>query len=217
MTFSKEQAEQIKTQLIQQIQKTLPEGQRETIIEQIKNFNEEQLEQFLKQNNIQLGGENKEQQLENQKPIFQQIIEGELPSFKIAENNNAIAILEINPLSKGHSIIIPKKQVTTEKIPKSAMTLAQKIAKKIKIKLKSEDIKIETSSLQDYAFINIIPTYKDGKLEKKKVEETELIKLQKKLETKKRSTRPKKQENFSTEQLKKELSKLPKVPDFRIP
>ena len=214
MAFSKEQAEAIKTQLIQQIQKTLPEGEREAIIKQIKELNEEQLEQFLKQNNIQFSNQQPSPTSDQpQKPIFQSIIEGDLPSYKIAENNKAIAILEINPLSKGHSIILPKKQTTTEKIPKSALTLAQKIAKKIKTKLKPEDIKIETSSLQDYPMINIIPLYKDKKLEKKKADEKELEELKNKLETKKREKRTAKNSSKST---KKSSSNLPEI-SFRIP
>jgi histidine triad (HIT) family protein len=194
MTISKDQAEQIKKQLIQQIERTLPEGQREAIVSQIESFNEEQLEQFLKQNNIKLS-----EKPSSEKTVFEQIVTGELPSYKIDENSKSIAILELNPLSKGHSLILPKQKLTIEKIPKSALSLSQKIAKKIKKKLKPEDIKIETSSFQDYAFINVIPIYKESKLEKRKAEEAELSELQKKLEQKKRGKRiktPKKKDNL---------------------
>jgi len=54
------------------------------------------------------------------------------PSYKIAENKKAIAILEINPLSKGHSIVLPLEHLKTEKLPKSVLGLAQKIAKNSK-------------------------------------------------------------------------------------
>src|SRR3989344_4183245 len=98
-----------------------------------------------------------EQSAEIKKQILQQV--EQLPQEnkeEIKENIKSIALLEINPLSKRHSIVLPKQQTTTEKIPKSAMTLAQKIAKKIKTKLKPDDIKIETSSFQNYPMINII-------------------------------------------------------------
>jgi histidine triad (HIT) family protein len=43
--------------------------------------------------------------------IFTRIIEGEIPSYKIAENENFIAILDAFPLVKGHVLVIPKKEV----------------------------------------------------------------------------------------------------------
>jgi len=192
MTFTQEQAEQIKKQLLEQVEQ-LPQENKEQIKEYIKKLDEQGLEEFLKQNKIQLSNsDSQEPKLTSQtpeKPVFQSIIEQETPCYKLAENSKAIAILEINPLSKGHCIVLPKQKTTIEKLPKSSLTLAQKIAKKIKTKLKPEDIKIETFSFQDYPAINIIPIYKDVPLKKEKLEENELKKLQKKLETKKRSPR----------------------------
>ncbi len=43
--------------------------------------------------------------------IFTKIIKGEIPSYKIAENDSFFAFLDINPNAKGHSLVIPKKQV----------------------------------------------------------------------------------------------------------
>ena len=43
--------------------------------------------------------------------IFSRIIAGEIPSYKIAEDENFYAFLDINPLTKGHTLIIPKKEV----------------------------------------------------------------------------------------------------------
>lgn len=40
--------------------------------------------------------------------IFTKIIKGEIPSYKVAENNDFIAILDINPTAKGHTLVIPK-------------------------------------------------------------------------------------------------------------
>lgn len=43
--------------------------------------------------------------------IFTKIINGEIPSYKIAEDNDNYAFLDINPNSKGHTLCIPKKEV----------------------------------------------------------------------------------------------------------
>lgn len=43
--------------------------------------------------------------------IFTKIINGEIPSYKIAENDKFYAFLDINPLVKGHSLVVPKKEV----------------------------------------------------------------------------------------------------------
>lgn len=42
--------------------------------------------------------------------IFTKIIHGEIPSFKIAEDENHFAFLDINPLAKGHTLVVPKKE-----------------------------------------------------------------------------------------------------------
>lgn len=43
--------------------------------------------------------------------IFSKIIQGEIPSYKIAEDDNYYAFLDIRPLQKGHTLVIPKKEV----------------------------------------------------------------------------------------------------------
>ena len=43
--------------------------------------------------------------------IFTKIVKGEIPSYKVAENETCYAFLDINPLTKGHTLVIPKKQV----------------------------------------------------------------------------------------------------------
>ncbi len=220
MPLTYEQSERIKKSLIEQLEKS-PQENKEKIIEYVRGLDESEFEEFLKQNKIQIkgqeGSETIETEPQEQKCIFCSIINKETPSYKIAETKKALAILEINPLSKGHSIILPIEHTTTEKIPKSALSLAQKIAKKIKKKLKPEDIKIETSGLMGHAMINVIPLYKEP-LKKTKASEDELKKLQSKLETKKRATGKieKKEKQKTKEELKQELSKLPKV-SFRIP
>ncbi len=43
--------------------------------------------------------------------IFTKIINGEIPSYKLAENENFLAFLDINPIAKGHTLVISKKQI----------------------------------------------------------------------------------------------------------
>ncbi len=43
--------------------------------------------------------------------VFTKIINGEIPSYKIAENDLFYAFLDINPLAKGHTLVIPKQEV----------------------------------------------------------------------------------------------------------
>ncbi len=43
--------------------------------------------------------------------IFSRIVAGEIPSYKVAENDRFYAFLDINPLQKGHTLVIPKREV----------------------------------------------------------------------------------------------------------
>ncbi|MEM0465442.1 MAG: HIT domain-containing protein [Candidatus Pacearchaeota archaeon] len=213
MSFTKEQIDDIKQQLISYVDK-LDNPNKEQIKKYIENLNEQELEEFLKKNNISVSEKDglleQEKQNENEKEcIFCSIIKGIIPSYKLNENNKSIAVLEINPLSKGHSIILPKEHLPTEKIPKTAMSLAQKIANKIKKKLKPDDIKIETSSFQGHCFINVIPLYRDIPLKKQKAEEKDLKFLKNKLEQKHRISKKIKDKSENDD-------RLPKI-SFRIP
>ena len=209
MALSKEQAQEIKKQLLLQTEK-LPEENRIQIKEYIKNLNEKQLEEFLKQNQIQISQPSSKEQPLSSQCVFCSIVKNQVSSFKIAENKKAIAILEINPLSKAHSIILPLEHTTIEKLPKPAMSLAQKLTKKIKKKFKPNDIKIETSSFMGHAMINIIPIYKEVPLKKQKADENELKSIQQKLRTKSRAKRTSKSVKIRQD------SKLHQLP-FRIP
>ena len=43
--------------------------------------------------------------------VFTRIINGELPCYKVAETENCLAFLDIQPLTKGHTLVIPKKEI----------------------------------------------------------------------------------------------------------
>ena len=92
MPFSPEEAEEIKKELIEQVKK-IPNADHEQIINYIEKLEPESLEDFIKKNKIQL----EEASQHPEKPIFQSIVENQIPSYKIDENKKALAILEIAP------------------------------------------------------------------------------------------------------------------------
>lgn len=68
--------------------------------------------------------------------IFSRIIRGEIPSFKIAENENFFAFLDINPLVPGHTLVIPKQEIDkffdmSDDLLSGIMVFAKPIAKAI--------------------------------------------------------------------------------------
>ncbi len=210
--LTEEQVKEIKEQLIRQIEANFPEEKKELAREHVLSMNNEQLEQFLEQNKL-IKTQSAEPVQEN---IFRLIIKGEVPSYKINENKYALAILEINPVSKGHIIVIPKKAVSSiQKIPQPVFSLAKNLAKKIKTKLKPKEVLIASSNILGEFVINVLPVYKDESLnsQRYKADKGELIKLQEKLKKKSgKSILKKKPKKSEKKELPKEI-RLPK----RIP
>lgn len=69
--------------------------------------------------------------------IFTKIINNELPSYKIAENEKFLAFLEISPLAKGHTLVVPKKEIDyifdlEDNLLAEMIIFAKKVAKSIK-------------------------------------------------------------------------------------
>ena len=69
--------------------------------------------------------------------IFSRIIAGEIPSYKVAENEDYYAFLDINPLTKGHTLVVPKKEVDyifdlDDRTLAGMMLFAKEVAAKIK-------------------------------------------------------------------------------------
>lgn len=79
--------------------------------------------------------------------IFCKIIKGEIPSYKVAETEEAYAFLDIGPLSYGHTLVLPKKHIKNifEADPKDlypVLDLVQKIAALMKEKLPCDGVNI---------------------------------------------------------------------------
>lgn len=70
--------------------------------------------------------------------IFSKIIAGEIPCYKIAENENYLAFLDINPLTKGHTLVIPKIEVDyIFDLPDELYSGLQLFAKDVAVALKN--------------------------------------------------------------------------------
>jgi histidine triad (HIT) family protein len=95
--------------------------------------------------------------------IFTKISKGEIPSYKIAEDENYFAFLDINPLAKGHTLIIPKKEVdyifdVDDQTLGGMMIFAKKVAKAIEKVVPCKRIGITVIGLEvPHAHIHLIP------------------------------------------------------------
>jgi histidine triad (HIT) family protein len=152
MTLTQEQIKELKFQLSQQIQH-LSEDKKSVAQKQIDSLSPEALEYMLKEQNS--SGKSKQS-------IFRMIITNEIPSTKIEENSSALAVLDINPISKGHTIVIPKKLCATSKeIPPDVFLLAQTIAERIEKNLNASSVEIQTEKKFGEYIIHIIPSYEE--------------------------------------------------------
>ncbi|MGA2130435.1 MAG: HIT domain-containing protein [Candidatus Pacearchaeota archaeon] len=204
--LTEEQTESIKRKLIEQIDHSFPEDKKEFAINQINGMDSEQLEAFLIKNNLLKPGSGKNISSSDQ-CVFCSIIAGNIESYKIAQNSKAIAVLEINPFSKGHVIIIPKEHVTSEgELSPQVMGLAKKISDLIKIRLKPESVDISYSNILGHEIINVIPLYNEKKpTERKPAEKEELEEIQKILT--KKTFSDKKEKNAEKKPEKEKLHK----------
>ena len=112
--------------------------------------------------------------------LFCKIIKGEIPSYKVYENEHTLTFLDINPESYGHTLIIPKKHfknyqdIDLETI-KNVNETGKIIFDKIKTNLKPDGIRIVQNNgiIQDvpHYHIHIVPVYKKDKDNKNNFEE----------------------------------------------
>jgi histidine triad (HIT) family protein len=172
-----EQEEEMKREIINQIESTFPAEKIAAARQQIEAMNSEELEKFIEKNNA-IANEN---QNENPGCVFCAIASGKIKSVKLDEDEKAVAVLDINPISKGHTLVIPKEHEANEK---EAMTLVKKISKLIKKKLKPKEIKISNSKLSGHVTISVLPVYsnEDFNSERKKVTLEDLEKVKEEIE-----------------------------------
>lgn len=97
--------------------------------------------------------------------IFTKIISGEIPSYKVAETDDFLAFLDINPNSKGHTLCIPKKEVNKifdldEETYLGLMKFSRKVAKAIEKAVPCERIGMSVIGLEvPHVHVHLIPLH----------------------------------------------------------
>jgi len=95
--------------------------------------------------------------------IFSKIINGEIPSYKIAEDDDYYAFLDINPLTLGHTLVIPKKEINyifdiEDELLKGMIVFAKKVALAMKKEIDCKRIGIAVLGLEvPHAHIHLVP------------------------------------------------------------
>ena len=95
--------------------------------------------------------------------IFTKIINGEIPCYKIAETEHCIAFLDVNPLVKGHTLVIPKKEIDyyfdlSDDVLLEVNTLAKKVAKAIEKVIPCKRIGVAVIGLEvPHVHVHLIP------------------------------------------------------------
>lgn len=168
MGFTEEEAKKIKGHLLKQLS-NFPENKQKEIEEQIKSMSPEQIETFVNQNNLNHLGSS---------CIFCSIVGGKTSSFQIAEDEKNIAILELTPLSRGHTLVVPKEH--SKEIFTSSKIFAEKISKRLEEKFKPKEIQINEIEIMEHKLLEVVPIYGDEK-ERKQISEIELKNLQEKI------------------------------------
>ena len=98
--------------------------------------------------------------------IFTKIIRGEIPSYKVAESDYYYAFLDINPLMKGHTLVVPKKEVDDifdlqDDTYNGLFSFARKVSHAIKAAIPCERIGIIVMGMEvPHAHIHLIPINK---------------------------------------------------------
>lgn len=95
--------------------------------------------------------------------IFTKIISGEIPAYKVAENDDFLAFLDLFPLRKGHVLVIPKKETDyifdmEDSEISEFMLFAKMVSKKIKIAFPCTKVGMTVIGLEvPHAHIHLIP------------------------------------------------------------
>lgn len=103
--------------------------------------------------------------------IFSKIIAGEIPSYKCAEDERFYAFLDINPVAKGHTLVVPKHEVDylfdLDDDELAAMTVfAKRVAKAIQAAYPCRKVGVAVLGLEvAHAHIHLIPLQSEGDMD----------------------------------------------------
>lgn len=99
--------------------------------------------------------------------IFTKIIEGEIPCHKVAETDEHIAFLDINPIAEGHTLVVPKQEIDyffdlSDELMQSTMNFSRTISKAIDEALNPLRTGVIIQGLEvPHAHVHLIPLYKE--------------------------------------------------------
>ena len=103
--------------------------------------------------------------------IFARIVKGEIPSYKVAEDERFYAFLDINPLAEGHTLVIPKQEVDylfdLDPETLSGLTLfAQRVAKAVEKVVPCKRIGVAVLGLEvPHAHIHLVPLNRESDID----------------------------------------------------
>src|SRR3989339_351991 len=106
--------------------------------------------------------------------IFTRIINGDIPCYKIAEDDNFFAFLDINPLKAGHTLVVPKRETDylfdlEDDDLTGIMLFSKKVAAAIRIAYPCNRIGVAVLGLEvPHAHIHLIPLNSEGDMDFKK-------------------------------------------------
>jgi len=100
--------------------------------------------------------------------IFTRIINGEIPCYRVAENDRYIAFLDVRPLKAGHTLVVPKTEVDyifdmDDEALSGMMIFARKVARAMKEVIECKRIGVAVIGLEvPHAHIHLIPISREG-------------------------------------------------------
>ena len=106
--------------------------------------------------------------------IFSRIVAGEIPSYKVAENDKFYAFLDINPVAKGHTLVIPKQEVDyffdeSDELLAEHIVFAKQVAAAIKKAIPCTKVGMTVMGLEvPHSHIHLIPMQCEGDMDFKK-------------------------------------------------
>jgi histidine triad (HIT) family protein len=95
--------------------------------------------------------------------VFTRIVKGEIPSYKVAESEEFFAFLDINPVAKGHTLVIPKKEIDyildiDDELYKELFSFAKRVGRAIESRVSCKRIGMIVFGLDvPHAHIHLIP------------------------------------------------------------
>ncbi|QRX63214.1 HIT family protein [Dysgonomonadaceae bacterium zrk40] len=113
--------------------------------------------------------------------IFSRIISGEIPSYRVAEDDRFFAFLDINPMQAGHTLVVPKQETDylfdlDDALLADMMLFAKRVARAIEKAVECRRVGVMVIGLEvPHAHIHLIPIQQEGdmSLARKRVELTE--------------------------------------------